>query len=77
MEIIINIKGVWHNKKSSSDLVQIFGRGGFWGLELESGDRFSKLSSEGGEFGPPTEKMPFFQIAWISMKLGPRVVFKA
>jgi hypothetical protein len=50
--------------------------GAFWGLELESGVRFSKLSSEGGEFGPPTEKMPLFQIAWISIKLGPRVVFK-
>ena len=38
-----------------------FGRGVFWGQELESEVRFLKFSSEVGEIGPPTAKTAIFK----------------
>ncbi len=38
-----------------------FGRGVFWGQELESEVRFLKFSSEVGEIGPPTAKIAIFK----------------
>ena len=71
----IYLKGETDNKKSSPNQPENFSRGVFWGLEFESGLRFLKFSPERGEFGPPTANMSFLKIAWISMKLGPGVVF--